>query len=133
MWVDSFSISLGADKATRSVGAGDTEAELTLVCGELTDKASTSALGLLCHSSSRGRLLRNDWILASRLCAFEWWAVCLWMADLLFGSWLLTNVISGCVLVDLLGEPSGREDVLPRRGDCSFGGIRWKTARTRAD
>lgn len=74
---NSVEMSPGADKDARSPGAGDTEVELVLLCGDVTERVSVSALGLLCHSSSLGRLLRSDRRRASRRWALEWWAVCL--------------------------------------------------------
>ena len=68
---DSASKSPGADKGARKPGAGDTEAELVLPCGEVTESVSVSALGRLCHCNRRGLLLRKDRMRASRRCALE--------------------------------------------------------------
>lgn len=70
-FANSVEMSPGADKGARRPGAGETEVELALLWGEVTDSASVSALGLLCHSSNLGRLLRRDRSRASRRWAFE--------------------------------------------------------------
>lgn len=61
----------GADKVVWRPRTGDWEVELVLLCGEVTASESGSALGLLCHSRSLGRVLRKDWRRALRRCALE--------------------------------------------------------------
>lgn len=56
----------GGDKVARMPGAGETEAEPLLLCGEVTNVASVPVLDRRCHSNSLGRLLRRERSLASR-------------------------------------------------------------------
>lgn len=68
---NSVEMSPGADKGARKPGAGERDVELVLLCGDVTESASVSALGLLCHSNNLGRVLRSDSRRAFRRCALE--------------------------------------------------------------
>lgn len=68
---NSVEMSPGADKGACKPGAGERDVELVLLCGEVTTSTSVSALGLLCHSSNLGRVLRKDWSRAFLRCALE--------------------------------------------------------------